>query len=127
MQEGLNTEEAGKAPRPARAWLYGVAVCLATLAVWHGVVRVPFDFDDAHAIRSDVEIRRPGNIFRFLAPSQFLGRGLLKAGFALSYSAGGALPGGEPDPSAFHAAGLAIHVINAGLVFWLIWIVLRRA
>ena len=106
---------AGEGGEPRRRWLRAVAgpaaVALLGLAAYAGTFGAPFAFDDDSSI---VENRLIHDLPAFLGgagyrhtPTRFLGN----LSFALNYRLGGL------DPAGYHAVNIAIHILNA-LLLW---------
>lgn len=102
----------------------GAAVLLLVLIgiTYASSYRVPFLFDDIHAIVENPNIRHWQSFSDALtAPDQssFAGRPLVNLSFALQTQADGTL-----DPTSLHIVNTIIHFINAFVLFELIYLVL---
>jgi hypothetical protein len=90
------------------------------MAVYCNSFSGPFAFDDVDSIIGNPTIRQLQPIGRVLSPPRngetVSGRPLLNLSLALNYALGGTVVWG------YHAANLAIHVLNA----LLLWGILRR-
>ena len=108
-----------------RTILLGLALLagLNFLAYWPSF-RAPFVFDDRISIFMDPKLMqaKPGQVslWSVARPSLQTRRPLASFSFALNQRFLGS------EPWSFHAVNWAIHLLNAGLVFGLIWAVSRR-
>ncbi|HKC56845.1 MAG TPA: hypothetical protein VKC35_12015, partial [Vicinamibacterales bacterium] len=93
-------------------WGLGFILALAGFAVYVNSLSAPFTFDDDHAIVINEQIR---HLSTSLSPTEqgspLAGRPLVSLTFALNYAAGGL------DPRGYRLVNIAIHVVNALLLF----------
>jgi len=93
-------------------WGLGFALALIGFAVYFNSLSAPFTFDDDHAIVINEQIR---NLSTSLSPTEqgspLAGRPLVSLTFAVNYAAGGL------DPRGYRLVNIAIHVVNALLLF----------
>lgn len=95
------------------AFLLGAA--LFTLLIYSNSFHGTFQFDDLPTIAENTQIRHLENLPGILKGQ----RGLTMATFALNYAAGGM------DTAGYHAVNVAIHIVNAALVYFLLLFTLR--
>ena len=106
--------------RPARTWLWLIALALLTLAVFWPALSGDFIFDDypnivtntrVHAEQLDLaSIKRAASAYD---PGSY-GRPLATISFAIDYAIGG------KDPWGYKLSSLLVHLVNALLVFLLL-------
>ena len=106
--------------RPIHPAVAPLAVALVAAAGYLGALGGDFVFDDLRQVQLNPLIRDLGNYLGSWAgyqamPNRYLGY----LSFALSYRLSG------PDPAAFRAANVAIHVANALLVYALVALAFR--
>ena len=94
-----------------------VAIALATY--WNGL-RLPFVWDDDNAITTNRSIRDIATSLNPPLETPLSGRPLVSLSFALNYAYG------RLDPVGYHAVNLAIHIINALLLFGIVGRTIRR-
>ncbi len=109
--------------RPRSRWatpLAGGLIVVAATVVYGNSFSGPFVFDDAMSVVDNPTIRQLWPLGQVLSPPRngetVSGRPLLNLSLALNYALGGTAVWG------YHAANLAIHVLNA----LLLWGILRR-
>jgi hypothetical protein len=97
-------------------------IALLGLLVYSNTFAVPFQFDDVSNITENPLIRDVSNIPSFFrgGSGPFASRPLLHATVAINYYFGGM------DTSGYHALNLALHLINAVLLYFLIVITGRH-
>lgn len=97
-----------------------LAFALATAAIYAGVLRGPFVFDDLNIERlALLRIHRLSEIGALLA-APGIPRKVGMASFALNVYAGG------PEPFGFHLVNLVLHALNGALLFALAFRLLAR-
>jgi Flp pilus assembly protein TadD len=93
-------------------WGFGFLLALAGFAVYFNSLSAPFTFDDDHAIVINEQIR---HLSTSLSPTEqgspLAGRPLVSLTFAANYAIGGL------DPRGYRLVNIAIHVLNAVLLF----------
>jgi len=106
-----------------RLWPYIAVIVLLGALAYSNTLHSPFVFDDEIDILNNSVIRDMGNI-----PGMFAGkleswasRPLMNATFAVNYAISGY------SSWSYHAANLALHLINTVLLFWLIVLTGRHA
>jgi Flp pilus assembly protein TadD len=96
---------------PGAAW-FAAALVVIGFAVYLNTLPAPFTFDDDHAIVINEQIR---HLSTSLSPTEqgspLAGRPLVSLTFAFNYALGGL------DPRAYRLVNIAIHVVNALLLF----------
>lgn len=92
-----------------------IAAALFTIAIYSNTFTGAFQFDDLPIIVENTQLRDLANLPQLLTSQ----RGLTMATFALNYAIGGI------DTTGYHAVNLAIHIINAALVYLLLLYTLR--
>lgn len=99
---------------------FHLLACLLIVAsiflVYSNTFRATFHFDDIGSILEDYGIRNLDNLPEILKGS----RGIARATFALNYALGGL------DVAGYHIVNLAIHITNAILVYFLVFLTLNR-
>jgi len=106
-----------------------VAVAVLTLAAYSGSFHDSFHFDDLHQISLNPHIREVSNIPRFFTekglntslPNIDFYRPVTTSSFALNYALGGL------DVTGYHVVNIALHLINALLVFAIVGAVIRKS
>src|SRR5271169_2523400 len=96
-------------------WISVSLIAVLGIIAYSNSFHVPFVFDDADSITGNVVIRDLGNFFLngigySYNPRRFIGY----LTFALNYRMGGF------DVTGYHIVNLAIHIINAWLVYGLV-------
>jgi tetratricopeptide (TPR) repeat protein len=96
--------------------LHIILILLLGLLAYSNTFTAPFAFDDAMIIPQNPEIKDVSNIPSFFAgkSAPFASRPLMLATFALNYHFGGL------DTKGYHAVNLALHLINAMLLYFLV-------
>lgn len=93
-------------------WGLGFVLVLVGFTVFSNSISAPFTFDDDHAIVVNEQIRDISTSLQPPEPgSPLAGRPLVSLTFAVNYALGGL------DPRGYRIVNIAIHVINALLVF----------
>ncbi|MBL9211881.1 MAG: tetratricopeptide repeat protein [Opitutaceae bacterium] len=104
-------------PSPPAPLLAAAVLVVAALVAYHGSFAVPFFFDDHSAITHNTSIREWWRLDRVLLPPSegagMAGRPIVNASLAFNYALGGTQPRG------YHAFNLALHALNALLLFGL--------
>ncbi|HUJ18697.1 MAG TPA: tetratricopeptide repeat protein [Nitrospirota bacterium] len=100
-----------------RPFIHGALLVLIGLAVYSNTFSVPFQFDDPSNITDNPIVRDIGSFLKWEAATQ--PRSLTYFTFALNYRLHGTGVAG------YHIVNLAIHIINALLVYWLISLCFR--
>jgi len=95
--------------------IFVLAAALFTILIYSNTFTAAFQFDDLPIIVENAQLRDLNNLPQILAGQ----RGLTMATFALNYAVGGI------DTTGYHAVNLAIHIINAALVYLLLLYTLR--
>jgi Flp pilus assembly protein TadD len=104
--------------------LHLALIILLGLLAYSNTFNVPFQFDDKVYIENNILFTSPGEICSPLSTASSLPEGNIKIivftrylghlSFAINYWLGGF------EPMGYHATNLAIHIINALLVYWLV-------
>jgi Flp pilus assembly protein TadD len=90
----------------------GFALAIIGFAVYFNSLSAPFTFDDDHAIVINEQIRHLSTSLSPTEPgSPLAGRPLVSLTFAVNYAAGGL------DPRGYRLVNIAIHVVNALVLF----------
>jgi len=93
-------------------WNLELVVVIIGFAVFFNSISAPFTFDDDHAIVVNDQIRHIStSLQRTEQGSPLAGRPLVSLTFAINYALGGL------DPRGYRIVNVAIHVINALLLF----------
>ena len=103
-----------------RGWRLSAILFLVPFGIYLQSLGHAFHYDDFHSIVNNPHIRSLENVAEFFTnprlfsvnPESAMYRPVLMATYALSYAVGGDRPGG------FHGVSLALHSLNAMLVFW---------
>jgi tetratricopeptide (TPR) repeat protein len=109
--------------------LHLTLILLLGFLAYSNTFGVPFQFDDEGYIESNIFVTQPGEIFSPLSTASRLPESNVKVtvftrylghlSFALNYILGGL------EPTGYHAVNLAVHLINALLVYWLVVLTFR--
>jgi Tfp pilus assembly protein PilF len=102
--------------------LHLAVITLLGLIVYSNTFNVPFQFDDVSNITKNTMIRDVSNVPSFFrgGSGPFASRPLLHATVAINYYLGGT------DTRGYHALNLALHLINAVLLYFLVVITGRH-
>jgi Tfp pilus assembly protein PilF len=109
--------------------LHLILILLLGFLAYSNTFGVPFQFDDEDYIETNIFVTQPGKIFSPLSTASRLPEGNVRLtvftrylghlSFALNYVLGGL------EPTGYHAVNLAVHLINALLVYWLVVLTFR--
>ncbi len=96
--------------------IHTAVILLLSVLVYSRTLDVPFVFDDYPNIVTNPHIRKLSNIPGMFGGGlgAFASRPMMQATFALNYYFGGS------DPAGYHAVNIAIHLINAVLLYLLV-------
>jgi tetratricopeptide (TPR) repeat protein len=97
-----------------KPFIHILAILFSTFLIYSNTFNAPFLFDDLPNITENPAIK---DLYNFWPPSGTRWFGSLT--FAINYRLGGMAPFG------FHIVNLAIHILNAFLVYWLVLLTLK--
>lgn len=112
-----------------RVVIYVFILAAAGLAVWGNTFKNGFLYDDDTFIVLNDDIKTLTPLSKYIAPdttsnnpqmNRDVWRPLTTFSYAISYALSGL------SPRAFHAQNVVLHVLNALLVFWLIFLILVK-
>ena len=93
-------------------WVLGFVLTALAFSLYANALPAPFVFDDDHAIVINEQIRHVSTSLSPTEPgSPLAGRPLVSLTFAVNYAAGGL------DPRGYRLVNIAMHVVNALLLF----------
>ncbi|MBI4709845.1 MAG: hypothetical protein HY759_01860, partial [Nitrospirae bacterium] len=116
-----------KKPSAKNQLIHIILIFILGILAYSNTFNVPFHFDDASNIVENPIIKdlqyfsEPSNAKAFPMYNTFKNRFIGFLTFALNYRLHGF------DVTGYHAVNLAIHIINALLVYWLVLLTLRTA
>ena len=97
-----------------RTSIFAALLTVAVLLVYGPGLHAPLVFDDHDAITANPSIRSLATALSPPSQTPVAGRPLPNLSFALCYALTGL------EPSSYHALGIALHLLNALLAFWLV-------